>query len=311
MKILVTGGAGFIGSHLVDALVAEGHQVRIFDNLVRGRKEFLATHLLSRRVEFVQGDVRDVEAVQKAVQGVEVIFHLAAQSNVLGAVADIEYSFSTNVAGTLNVLKAARKAGVRRVVFASSREVYGEAVELPVHEDQPLRAKNAYGASKIAAEAYCYVFGGDGIEVPVLRLANVYGPRDRDRVVPVFIQRALQGQPLVLYGGDQLIDFIWIGEVVQAFLGAGFREDWPVKQPVNVGSGTGTPIQELAARVLQATQAHVGIQVAPARGPEVMHFVADVRRLRTLVSVSDHWDSLFQLPAVVKYWRICTDRSAE
>ena len=303
MKTLVTGGAGFIGSHLVDALVAMGHKVCVLDNLTRGRKEFIQTLLSSQQGEFIQGDVRDIKIVKKAMEGATVVFHLAAQSNVLGAVANFEYSVSTNVAGTLNVLKSAREAGVQRVVFTSSREVYGEPLQLPVDETQPLRAKNAYGASKIAGEAYCNVFMDRSMEVPILRLTNVYGPRDSDRVIPIFIRRGLQGQSLTLYGGDQVIDFIWVGQVVQALLAAGLKADWPVEQPVNVGSGVGTSIRELAEKILKVTQARVRIKVVAPRAPEVIRFVADNSRLRMLTQLTDASDPLLNLPAVADYWK--------
>jgi UDP-glucose 4-epimerase len=303
MKTLVTGGAGFIGSHLVKALVARDYNVCVLDNLSRGKKEFIKTFLSNGQVEFIKGDVRDIEIVQKAMEGVKVVFHLAAQSSVLGAVSNIEYSFSTNVTGTFNVLRSASAAGVRRVVFTSSREVYGEALQLPVDESQPLRAKNAYGASKIACEAYCNVFMDSLFEVPILRLANVYGTRDRNRVIPIFIGQALQGQPLTLFGGEQVIDFIWIGQVVQVLLEAGFRADWPVDEPVNVGSGVGTSIRDLAEKILQLTQAQVKINVAAPRAPEVVHFVADNSRMRALMRLSNSTNPLNNLPEVINYWR--------
>lgn len=303
MKTLITGGAGFIGSHLVNALVARDYKVCVLDNLSRGRKEFIKPFLSNGQVEFINGDVRNKKIVHKAMEGVKVVFHLAAQSSVLGAVSNIEYSFSTNVTGTFNVLRSARDAGVRRVVFTSSREVYGEAHQLPVDETHPLRAKNAYGASKIAGEAYCNVFRERLLEVPILRLTNVYGTRDRDRVIPIFIRQALQGQPLTLFGGEQVIDFIWIGQVVQALLGAGFWADWPVEEPVNVGSGVGTSIRDLAEKILQLTQAQVKINVVAPRAPEVVHFVADNRRMRALTRLSNSTNPLTNLPEVIDYWR--------
>ena len=154
MHILVTGGAGFIGTHLVASLLAEGKEVSVLDNLTRGR-----ISNTGKGFRFVQGDIRDRETVVKAMTGVDILFHLAAQSNVMGAVTDLDYSFTTNVFGTFEVLRAAKEAGVRRVVFTSSREVYGDAAVLPVSEDAPLHAKNAYGASKVAGELYCRVFG--------------------------------------------------------------------------------------------------------------------------------------------------------
>ena len=158
MRVLVTGGAGFLGSHLVDAVVAAGDEVIILDNLYRGSAANIDAHLRSGAVTFIEGDIRDYTAVLEAAAGVDVVYHLAAQSNVIGALEDTDYSFTTNVAGTYNVLKAAACAGVRRLVFSSSREVYGEPDSIPVPESAPLTAKYPYGASKIAGEAYCRVW---------------------------------------------------------------------------------------------------------------------------------------------------------
>jgi len=302
MKILVTGGAGFIGSHLVEALVDCGHEVRILDNLFRGSTEFIEKHLASGRVTFIRGDVRDVQTVQAAMKGVQVVYHLAAQSNVIGAVNDTEYSFTTNVVGTFNVLTCASACGVQRVVFASSREVYGEAKQLPVDEKLPLQAKNEYGASKIAAEAYCRAFAGKGLQTAILRMTNVYGTRDTGRVIPIFVEKALGKQPLTLYGGEQVIDFIWVGHVVSAFMAAGFEVNWPVRQPINVGSGSGTSIKQLAKDILKLTNSPASVNIVPSRAPEVVRFVADTGRLRKLLPYPSR-DPLYKLPEVVEYWK--------
>jgi UDP-glucose 4-epimerase len=188
--VLVTGRAGFIGRHLVAALVAGGDEVTVLDNLCRGERAAVEESV-SR---FMLGDVRDPAVVADAARGAAVIYHLAAQSNVLGAVSDIDYSFTTNVVGTYNVLTMARDLGVERVVFTSSREVYGEVDHVPVNEDQVLNPKNAYGASKVAGEVYCRAFQTTyGLDVAVLRLSNVYGPGDRDRVIPIWMERARAG----------------------------------------------------------------------------------------------------------------------
>src|SRR5580700_1971560 len=169
-KVLVTGGAGFIGAHLVGRLVERGDEVVVLDNMKRGRRENLAVHVASGRVRVVEDDIRRFDALPAAVRGCDVVFHLAAQSNVMGAVTDPDYSITTNVLGTFNVLRSAAEAHVPRVVFASSREVYGDPDTLPVAEDRPLLAKNAYGASKVAGEAYCRTFAAThGLHVDVLR----------------------------------------------------------------------------------------------------------------------------------------------
>ncbi|TME33210.1 MAG: SDR family NAD(P)-dependent oxidoreductase [Chloroflexi bacterium] len=186
IRVVVTGGAGFIGSHLIDRLLADDNtEVLVLDNLSRGRLTNLARWQGNPRLDVVQADVRDAQSFQALLYGSDIVYHLAAQSTVMGAVNDLGYTFSTNVVGTFNVLTAAAHHGVRRVVFTSSREVYGEPISLPVDEESPLLAANSYGASKAAGEAYCRAFRREfGLQTAVLRLANVYGPRDFGRVIP-------------------------------------------------------------------------------------------------------------------------------
>jgi UDP-glucose 4-epimerase len=298
MKALVTGGAGFIGAHLVEALVAAGDEVVVLDNLRRGDRARLdAIGRAGRRgaLRLIEGDVRDRDAVRAATTGVERVYHVAAQSNVLGAVSDLDYSFTSNVVGTYNVLVAAREAAVGRIVFSSSREVYGEVDQVPVAEDRPLNPKNAYGASKVAGEVYCRVFQNTyGLDVSVLRLANVYGPGDCDRVIPIWLDRARRGEDLELYGGTQVLDFVPVGLVVEALRRAAKRSLGG--QPLNVGSGVGTTLYDLAARIQALSGAAVGLRVLPARAVEVTRFVADVSRMRALLGLEPPADPLVALP---------------
>jgi UDP-glucose 4-epimerase len=235
------------------------------------------------------------------MKGVDVVVHLAAQSNVLGAVADLEYSFSTNVIGTFNVLTAAAQAGVKRVLFASSREVYGEQPSLPVKEVAELKPKNAYGASKLAGETYCRVFRSGGLSVIILRLANVYGPGDRDRVIPIFVKNALYGNSLVLYGGDQLLDFVWVGTVVEAFERA--MESGLVEDAVNIGSGIGTTVRDLAHTVVGRTGSDSAIVHAASRSCETTAFIADIRSAVQCGLINSPDDPLVHLDAVVNDMR--------
>jgi UDP-glucose 4-epimerase len=299
VHVVVTGGAGFIGSHLVDALLArETTSVLVVDNLRRGRLINIAHHDGDPRFNFLLGDVREPDVLAEALRDADVVYHLAAQSNVMGAVSDPRYSFETNVMGTYNVLDAALRTGVRRVVFASSREAYGEARSVPVAEDHPLAAKNTYGASKLAGEAYCRTFTNVfGLQTAVLRFANVYGPRDFDRVIPIWIDRALNGEALEVYGGDQIIDFVWVGQAVSALLRAADADLGG--EPVNVGSGTGTPIRDLAVRILAATDSRSELRVVAARQAEVARFVADVRRMRATLDLEPSADPLEYLPRLL------------
>jgi len=189
----------------------------------------------------------------------------------MGANSDPEYSFSSNVIGTFNVLEAARAVGVKRVVFTSSREVYGTARPLPVRESHPLRPRSAYAASKAAGEIYCGLATRMGLEAVVLRLSNVYGPLDHGRVIPLLFRAALAGKPLKIYGATTLIDFVWIDVVVEALIAAGTGP--LIDRPINIGSGRGVTLKELAETVLRLTGSTSPIRVHAPRPEEVSSFV--------------------------------------
>jgi nucleoside-diphosphate-sugar epimerase len=299
MKVIVTGGAGFIGSHLVDRLARDGAEIVVIDNFHRGRPEHLAGQRGNPALRLVEGDIRDAGLLAEQFAGADTVYHLAAQSNVMGAVSDVSYSFETNVAGTFNVLQAARARDVRRVVFTSSREVYGEVASLPVSEERPLNAKNAYGASKAAGELYCRVFQSTyGQQIAVLRLANVYGPRDSGRVIPLWLAAAAAGEELTVFGGGQVIDFVWVDQVVEALVRAAAID--LDGAPINVGSGAGTPILDLAERVLGLAGGRSKLERRPARSVEVAQFQADVSRMRSLLGLEPPADPLFGLE---RLWR--------
>jgi nucleoside-diphosphate-sugar epimerase len=299
-KVVVTGGAGFIGSHLVDRLLADTHaNVVVFDNLHRGRLTNLAQHINSPRLSMIQGDIRDADLVADILRGATTVYHLAAQSTVMGAVEDLDYSFSTNVIGTFNVLRSAAQESVSRVVFASSREVYGEPIDLPVDEGQPLLAINFYGASKVMGEAYCRAFRrACGLNAVILRFANAYGPRDFGRVIPLWVDQALAGEDLTVYGGKQVLDFVWVGQIVEALMRTADLEG--PTPPINVGSGTGTRIVDLARRIRLMAGSHSQIRLVPARAVEVVQFVARIDRMRQLLRLEPPSDSLANLHELVQ-----------
>ncbi|MCC7446026.1 MAG: NAD-dependent epimerase/dehydratase family protein [Anaerolineae bacterium] len=274
-RVLVTGGVGFIGSHLVDSLVQHGAaQVIVLDDLSRARAGWRDT--LPPQVKFIEGSILDRDTLVSAISGVDVVYHLAAVATVMDAVRDPERAFAVNAQGAVNVALAACRAGVRRFVFASSREVYGDPPVLPVPESVPLSPKNIYGASKAAAEMVLPTLA-DQIEMVILRLANVYGPGDRGRVIPIFINNALAGRPLTLFGGQQVLDLVWIGDVVESFIKAGFSME-PIREPVNIGSGTITSLQALAECIAGLVDNRIAIEIAPPRGPEVERYQADLTR---------------------------------
>lgn len=280
MKILISGGAGFIGSHLVDKLLQDPeNSIIVYDNLSRGKVDFIEPHFNNDRFTFIQSDLRNKEEINRAMCGVDYVFHLGAQSNVMGALKDPQYSFDTNVAGTLNVLIAAQECSVKRVIFSSSREVYGDAIYLPVDEVHPLEAKNLYGASKAAAEMYCRVFRESfDLDVLILRLANVFGKRDRARVIPIWIENANQDHDLIVYGGNQIIDFISVDIVVdvlqQSML---IHSDG---KPINIGTGYGTAILDLAKLIIELTFSNSSIKIVESRKFEVRNFYTDTTRMQ-------------------------------
>jgi UDP-glucose 4-epimerase len=297
MRILITGGAGFIGSHLVDRLVSnDAGEVIVLDNLSRGRLQNLSRSI--DRIRLVTGDIRDRMLLKHCMQGVDLVYHLAAQSNVLNAVRDIDYSFETNVVGTFEVLKAAKETDVERLIFTSSREVYGEPLSLPVPETAPLSPRNAYGASKAAGEIYCRVFAGVGLEIVILRLANVYGPRDFDRVIPLFSQQAVNGETLNVFGTAKILDFLWIVDLIDVLCKAASR---PCPEtPVNVGSGKGTRLIDLAHRISLLVEGGSAVEVTDNRQPEVNRFIADVTRAQQLFDLACPDDPIEHLPRITQ-----------
>jgi UDP-glucose 4-epimerase len=222
VRTLVTGGAGFIGSNLVLRLVNEGHDVRVLDDLGTGYRENVPDG-----IELVVGDVADEDAVRSAMAGVEVVFHQAARRSVVGSVEHPLLTDTANVHGTLAVLDAARSAGVRRVVSASSSSVYGGATRMPTPEDAPLIPRSPYAVSKIAGEHYCRVYAElHGLETVSLRYFNVYGPRQRPdsayaAVIPLFIEALADGRRPTVHGdGGQSRDFTFIDDAVTANIAA-------------------------------------------------------------------------------------------
>lgn len=304
MKILVTGGAGFIGSHLVDRLISDGYDVVVTDNLFRGKLENIKQHIDSGKINFHNTDIRDYSGLLKVMQGCEVVFHLAAQSNVMGAVENIDYSFESNVVGCFNTLKAAKETGVKRFIFSSSREAYGEAQYLPVDEKHPLSSKNTYGASKVAGEKYCEVFQNMcDLEVVIFRLANVYGERDYNRVIPIFLNNAFNNKDIHIYGGKQVIDFVSIEIIVEAFMQA-INNQEALSGPTNVGAGKGVTLFDLAGRIMKLTDTDIKVAVDPPRTVEVVKFTANIERFKKIFDIRLPEDPLYYLETMIKKLRI-------
>ena len=296
MQTLVTGGCGFIGSNLVRSLVASGDSVRVLDDLSTGSRDNLRG---VRDVHLTVDDIRDPDAVRRAVEGVEVVFHLAALPSVARSLANPVATTEVNVGGTLNVLMAARETGVRRVVYASSSSVYGDTPTLPKHEDMALYPRSPYAASKLSGEMYCRAFTpAFGLETVSLRFFNVFGPRqdpasEYAAVIPRFITALLQGGAPVVYGdGSQSRDFTFVANAVQACLLAA-ASPLGAGEAMNVGCGDRITLLDL----LQELSGLMGGPVEPRfeewRTGDVRHSLADISRAgallgyRPLVSVRD------------------------
>jgi nucleoside-diphosphate-sugar epimerase len=284
---LVTGGAGFIGSHIAAALLDRGEHVRIFDSMLTGRQLNLTA--LEGRAEFIQGDLRDRAALEAAMKGVEVVYHQGAIASVPRSIADPVGSLEINVNGTQNVLLAARDSGVRRVVYASSSAVYGDAPTLPKREDLPTNTLSPYAVQKLAGELLCETFTRIyGLETVALRYFNVFGPRqdpasEYAAVVPRFLTMLLEGQrPIVFGDGEQTRDFVYIANVVQANLRAAVAPA-AVGRAMNIGCGTQISLNDVLRLAGELLGVAVAAEYRPARPGDVRDSVADITLARELL----------------------------
>ena len=288
MKVLVTGGAGFIGSNLVRGLLARGDDVRVLDNFSTGSRRNLDG--LERDVEVVEGELRSYERVHNAVRGVEIVFHLGALGSVPRSVQDPLTSSAVNVEGTLNVQLAARDEGVRRVVFASSSSIYGNQDQLPLHESMAPDPISPYGVAKLAAERYCVSFSRVyySFETVVLRYFNVFGPRQDPTsqyaaVVPLFITAIAAGEPVTIFDdGEQSRDFTYVDNVVAANLLAA-DADGANGRILNISGGTPTSVNELADAIGRMLDKPVERNYLPARPGDLRNSWADVGEAKSLL----------------------------
>lgn len=286
-RCLVTGGAGFVGSHLVDALLELGHEVRVLDNFSTGDRWNLLH--VAGEIELVEGDLRSFERVLAATTGCELVFHQAALPSVPRSVQDPLTTSAVNVTGTLNVLLAARDAGVRRVVYASSSSVYGSAPLEPKREDLPVAPLSPYGVSKYAGEAYCTSFSEVyGLETVSLRYFGVFGPRqspisEYSAVIPAFFSAALLGEEAVVFGdGEQCRDFTFVTDVVAANLKAA---EVPAAsgEAFNVGCGKRTTVNGLLEMISEITGTSIPARYLPPRSGDIRISVADVSKAAAIL----------------------------
>ncbi|HUY18411.1 MAG TPA: NAD-dependent epimerase/dehydratase family protein [Candidatus Binataceae bacterium] len=264
MRILVTGGAGFIGSHTVDALIGEGHDLAVIDDLSAGRRE-----QVNPAARFLKADLRDAAAVNEIVarERPETIFHFAAQMDVRRSVAEPSFDATVNLVGFLNLMEAGRRAGLRRVIFSSTGgAIYGEQEAFPCDEDHPLRPVSPYGVAKLATEKYLFFYRAEyGLEYLALRYANVYGPRQDPHgeagVMAIFCGRMLAGQPVTIFGdGEQTRDYVFVGDIVRANLAA-------LRSNASGAFNIGTGVEASVNRLYQELAAVAGIDSPPLHAP--------------------------------------------
>jgi UDP-glucose 4-epimerase len=277
-RALVTGGAGFIGSTLVRLLAERGYAVRVFDNLSTGSR----TNLEDTDAELVEGDVRDVEALEGAAAGSEVVFHLAAGTGVVPSIEDPFADFDLNARGTLSALWAARKVGASRLVFSSSNAPLG-AGAYPASEEKPTAPLSPYGASKAAGEAYCSAFhGAYGLDAVAVRFSNAYGPRSahKPNVIPLFIRLLLAGEELVVYGdGTQTRDFVYVTDLADGLLRA--AETAGIGGEVfQLASGVETSVNDLLGRLAEIAGREPEVRREPPRAGEILRNYSLVHKAR-------------------------------
>ena len=285
--ILVTGGAGFIGSHIVDRLLEEGIKVRVLDNLSTGEKSNLTQHQNKKSFQLIEGDIRNFELVKKAVKGVDAVIHEAALVSVTRSIENPLLSNEINVTGTLNLLKACVDAHVKRFVYASSCAVYGDTETLPNHENLTPNPLSPYAADKLAAEKYAKAFHAMyDIETVSLRYFNVYGPRQKlgpySGVISLFINSLLQNQPPIIYGdGEQTRDFVNVKDVVEANIQALSKRNVAGKT-FNISTGEATTINKLAETIKQIMDKKTikPVHIEPRLG-DIRYSYGDITEART------------------------------
>lgn len=297
---LVSGGAGFIGSHVVEALLEQGEQVRVLDNFFTGRRENLAD--FGGKLDLICGDVRDYPTVQKAVAGVDYVLHLAAIPSVIRSVEDPLLTNQVNVEGTLNLLQASRKSSVKRVVYSSSSSIYGDSPELPRREEMTPSPLSPYSLQKLVGENYCSLFYRlYSLETVILRYFNVYGPRQDPSsiysgVISRFITALLTDQAPIIYGdGEQTRDFSFVSDVAWATVAAA-RAPGVAGEILNIAAGQAYSLHQLLAILKEETGSRLPPVYQEARPGDVRHSLGDISRSKAALG----FDPKFSFPEGLK-----------
>lgn len=298
MKILITGGAGFIGSHLCEKYTKEKHTVLCMDNFMSGNLANVRHLLDCRNFKLIKGDIRDTELLEEIVRDIDVIFHLAAQIHVDRSYVEPKLTYDINVKGTQNILEAARLHDTKRLIYASTSEVYGSAQYVPIDENHPLGATHPYGASKIAADRMCYAYANTfGMPISIVRFFNIFGPRQRDvgygGVISIFTRRVLNDTSPIIYGdGQQTRDYTYIEDAVRAY-DLVLKHNEPIIEPVNFGSGKEVSIVDLASKIVNLCGGKGNIEpvhIEPRIG-EVKRLIADATKAKSLLG----WEPEYSL----------------
>jgi nucleoside-diphosphate-sugar epimerase len=306
---MVTGGAGFIGSNLTEALLKKGHQVRVLDNFSTGKRENLIFEKQDPSLEIIDGDIRDLETCQKVTKGVHYVFHQAALPSVPRSVEDPLTTHFVNANGTLNILLAARDAGVKRVIYASSSSIYGDTPTLPKKEDMPPNPLSPYALQKYIGEQYARLFFQlYGLETVSLRYFNIFGPKQDpasiySAVIPKFIKALLRNDAPVIFGdGEQSRDFTYIDNVVHANLLAMSAERLQ-GEAVNIACGKRTSLNQLLDILKAALGSHVSPVYKESRKGDVKHSLAEISRGKHVIDYDPQVDIETGLKKTLDYFR--------
>lgn len=307
MRYVVTGGAGFIGSHIAEELVSRGDEVVILDNLFSGKIENIQSLLNNSKVTFFQGSITDPEILQRACTGADGIFHQAAITSVPRSVKDPLASNEVNISGTLNVLVAARSCGVRKIVYASSSSVYGDTPTLPKHENMVPDPKSPYAVTKLAGEQYLKVFHDlFGLNTVSLRYFNVFGPRqdpnsDYSAVIPKFITRILRKESPVIYGdGSQTRDFTYVKDVAQVNIRA---MDSSAQGIFNVAYGSRINLTELARTIMEIIGEEVPLEYGPLRAGDIHASLAAINAAQEAFGYSPKYTVKTGLMETIQWYK--------
>lgn len=287
MKILITGGAGFVGSHLCEKYTKNGDTVLCLDNFMNGNLMNIRHLLNYRNFKLIQGDIQNYDLLEKIMRDVDAVFHLAAQIHVDRSIIEPRLTYDINVLGTQNILEIARVYDVEKVVHASTSEVYGSSLYAPMDEKHPLNAPHPYGASKIAADRMCYAYIETyGMNICIMRPFNLYGPRQKDSgyggAISIFTKRVLSNMPPIIYGsGEQTRDYTYVDDIIAAY-DLILNYPTPIREPVNFGTGVDVKINDLAVKIIKLCGKDLKPVHVAERPGEVTRLIADISKAKKL-----------------------------